>query len=108
MTVAETVGLRKIRRERIWILIWVLSYVPVVCVVKYALHLHDAAGPVAFIWAAAFIGNLARVIYSRCPRCAGLFFSSDESARVRNLFTNKCMHCGLPLKPERVMYPSLE
>jgi hypothetical protein len=108
MTLKETAGLRKIRRERIWILIWILTYVPVVCIVKYGLHLHDAAGPVAFIWVAALVGNFARVIYSRCPRCAGLFFSADESASVRNLFTSKCMHCGLSLKPERVMYPSLE
>ena len=108
MTLRETVGLRKIRRERIWIWFWVLSYLPVVLIVRGATHSHQADGPVTFIWIAAFLGTLSRVIFSRCPHCGGRFFSTDKSPRLRHLFTGKCMQCGQPLKAERVMYPSLE
>jgi hypothetical protein len=108
MTLKETAGLRKIRRERFWILFWVLSYIPVVWIVRGVIRLHEAAGPLAFIWVAALVGNIARLIYSRCPRCGGLFFSADKSPTIKNFYASKCMQCGLPLKPGRVMYPSLE
>jgi DNA-directed RNA polymerase subunit RPC12/RpoP len=108
MTLRETVGLRKIRRERFAIWFWVLSYLPVVLIVRGVTHSHQIDGPITFIWIVALLATLSRVIFSRCPHCGGRFFSTDKSARVRYLFTGKCMQCGQPLKAERVMYPSLE
>ncbi len=108
MTSQEAAELGKIRRERRWIWFWVLSYLPIVWIVGRALHSHEADGPISLIWAIAFVANISRVIFSRCPRCGGLFFSPHGSPTLWNLFAGKCMQCGLLLKPERIIYPSLE
>lgn len=104
----EASGLRKIQRERRWIWFWVVSYVPVVLIVRRAMHSSAADSPIILIWAMAFVASVARVIFSRCPHCGGLFFSPHGSPTLWNFFAGKCMQCGVPLKPERVIYPSLE
>ena len=108
MTAEETAGLRKIRRERGWIWFWALSYIPAVWIVKHTIHSNAADIPIILIWAIGFVRSVARVMFSRCPRCNGLFFSTHGSPTIWNFFANKCMQCGLPLKIERVIYPSLE
>jgi hypothetical protein len=108
MTTEETAGLREIRRKRTWIWFWVLSYVPAVWTVRHVFHSSVADTVVIAIWAAGFVRSIARGMFCRCPRCAALFFSTHGSPTIWNLFAGKCMQCGLPLKPERVIYPSLE
>jgi len=107
-TTPEAAGLRKIQRERRWIWFWLISYVPVVLIVRRAIHSSVADSPIILVWAMAFVASVARVIFSRCPRCGGLFFSPHGSPTLWNFFASKCMQCGVPLKPERVIYPSLE
>ena len=107
-TAEETAGLRNIRRERGWIWFWVISYIPVAWIVKHTIHSNVADIPIILIWAVGFVRSVAKVIFSNCPRCGGLFFSPHGSPTLWNFFANKCMQCGLPLKPERVIYPSLE
>jgi hypothetical protein len=104
----EATGLRKIQRERRWIWFWLLTYVPVALIVRRAIHSNVADSPIILIWAMAFVASVARVIFSRCPRCGGLFFSPHGTPTLWNFFANKCMQCGVPLKAERVIYPSLE
>jgi len=108
MTLEETTELRKIRRERGWAWFWVLSCVPAVWLVERAIHSNAATIAIMLIWATGFVRNVARVIFSRCPRCRGLFFSTHGSPTMWNFFASKCMRCDLPLKAARVMYPSLE
>jgi hypothetical protein len=107
-TAQEATGLRKIQRERRWIWFWVLTYIPMVLIVRRAIHSNVADSPIILIWAMAFVASVARVIFSRCPRCGGLFFSPHGTPTLWNFFATKCMQCGVPLKAERVIYPSLE
>jgi hypothetical protein len=108
MTAEETEGLREIRHRRGWIWFWVLSYVPAVWIVRHAIHSNLVDAIVILVWAVGFVRSVARGIFSRCPRCGGLFFSTHGSPTMWNLFAGKCIQCGLPLKPERIIYPSLE
>jgi hypothetical protein len=87
---------------------WILSAAPAAWVVGHAFHSHFAGDVVLLICAIGFVISVARGMFSRCPRCQGLFFSTHRSPTIWNLFAGKCMQCGLPLKPERIIYPSLE
>ena len=108
MTAQESDGLSAIRRTRRWVWIWILSYVPVIWVVKRTTHSDLAATPFVLVWTVAIVRCLARVMFAECPRCKGLFHSTHGSPTIWNLLTGKCMQCGLPLKVEKVIYPSLE
>lgn len=108
MTADETSGLEKIRRKRRYIWFWMFSFLPVLWIAGNTIHRSGTGISISVIWAIGCLGSVARVIFSRCPRCANLFFSTNESPAVRNLFARKCLRCGLVLKPERVIYPSLE
>jgi hypothetical protein len=108
MTTEDNEGLQKIRRVRRSVWIWVLSYVPVMWIVKRTTHSDLAAAPFVLVWAVAIVRGISRAMFIRCPRCKELFHSTHGSPTVWNLFTGKCMQCGLPLKVERVIYPSLE
>jgi hypothetical protein len=108
MTTDEIAGLRQIRRRRGWVCFWVLSYIPVVWIVKHTIHSNVADVPIVLICAIGFVSSVARVIFSNCPRCGALFFSTHGSPTMWNFLARKCMQCGLPLKAERIIYPSLE
>jgi hypothetical protein len=108
MTTEEIAGLAEIRRKRGWIWFWVLSYVPAVWSVRHTIHSNTTDIAVILIWAVGFIRSIARGMFCRCPRCGGLFFSTHGSPTMWNLLARKCMQCGLPLKAERIIYPSLE
>jgi len=104
----ETVELRKIRRERLWAWFWVFSCVPALWIARRTTHSSAAEIAIVIIWAIGFVRNVAHVIFSRCPRCGGLFFSTHGSPTMWNFFARKCMQCDLPLRAARVIYPSLE
>jgi len=108
MTSEETAGLREIRYKRGWIWCWVLSCIPAVWVVGHVFHSNLAGTVVILIWAIGFIISVARGMFSRCPRCGGLFFSPHGSPTIWHLLARKCMQCELPIKPVRIIYPSLE
>jgi hypothetical protein len=108
MRAGEVTGLREIRRRRRWIWFWVVSCVPAVWIVRRPFHALNAGTVTLLLWAIGFVVSIALGMFSRCPRCGGLFFSTHGSPTIWNLFGRKCMQCGLPLKPERIIYPSLE
>jgi hypothetical protein len=108
MTLEETVGLRKIRLKRLRVWLWMASFLPVLWIAGSTIHWGGAAIAIYLGWVIGYFGSVACLIRSHCPRCGKLFLSAGESPTVKNLLANKCMHCGLPLKAERVMYPSLE
>jgi hypothetical protein len=108
MTTEENKGLAEIRRKRAWIWFWLISYVPAVSIVRHTFHSNAADIAVILIWAVTFIRSIARGMFCRCPRCGALFFSTHGSPTMWNLLASKCMQCGLPLKPDRIIYPSLE
>ena len=108
MTTQDAKGLITIRQERRWTWFWIFSYVPIIWIVKRTTHSDLAAAPFVLIWTVAIVRCISRVMFIRCPRCNGLFHSTHGSPTIWNLFTSKCMQCGVPLKPERVIYPSME
>lgn len=108
MTTEESAGLGQIRAKRRWIWFWVGSAVPAIWMVRHLLHSPVADGAVILIWTVGFIHSIARGMFCRCPRCGGLFFSTHGSPTIWNLLADRCMQCGLPLRPPRVIYPSLE
>lgn len=108
MTRDETTGLRDIRHKRGLIWFWVLTYIPAVWLVRHTIHSNVVDALVVLIWAVGFIRSIAQGMFCRCPRCGGLYFSTHGSPTIWNLLASKCMQCGLPLKPERIIYPSLE
>ena len=110
-TTEEIAGLREIRRKRGWIWFWVLSYVPAVWIVRHAIRSSTADTIVILVWAIGFIRSIiARgMFFARCSRCGELFFSTHGSpTMIWNLMAGKWLYVTLPLKAERIIYPSLE
>ncbi|HLW69180.1 MAG TPA: hypothetical protein VKS22_01020 [Candidatus Binataceae bacterium] len=62
----------------------------------------------SIVWAIAMLRCATRIAFSHCPRCGKYFHSSSDAPSFRSLLVRSCMHCGLPLRAERVIYPSME
>jgi hypothetical protein len=108
MTSEEREGLRKIRRWRLWAWFLLLSYVPVVWMVKRETNSDLAVAPFILVWVIGFVRNISRMAFSVCPRCGQLYHSVSGTPTFFNLLTMQCLHCGLRLKIDRVIYPSME
>jgi hypothetical protein len=108
MTSEEREGLRKIRQWRSWTWILLVGYVPLVWAVKSATRLDLAVAPVILIWVVCFVRCLSRVAFSRCPRCGGFLHSVSGTPAFFNVLARQCLQCGLRLKTDRVIYPSME
>jgi len=108
MTTEERDGLRRIRRLRTRLWFFVLSYAPVIWIVKRTTASELALVPFVLIWAAAVVHYAARAAFSNCPRCGNFFHSAGTTPSFFNLLARKCMQCGLPLRAGRVIYPSME
>lgn len=108
MTEQERDGLLKIRRWRFWLWFFVLSYVPVIWIVRREISSELALAPFVLAWTVGVVRNAARTAFSNCPRCGNLFHSATGTPSFFNLLARKCMQCGLPLKAGRVIYPSME
>jgi hypothetical protein len=104
----EREGLRAIRRYRFWGWFFLLTYVPVLWLVKRITHTDVADVPIVLVWVTGFVIAVSRTAFTRCPRCGEFFHSTHGSPTFWNLLTSKCMQCGLPLRADRVIYPSLE
>jgi hypothetical protein len=104
----ERAVLGNIRRWRSWLWFFVLTYIPVIMVVKRATHSELALVPFVIMWVVGVVRYGARAAFSRCPRCGDFFHSTGASPSFFNLLAKKCMHCGLPLKAARVIYPTME
>lgn len=91
-------GLRRIRYTRISLGVVVITFVPVV----YLLFLLQLPERVIITTGTAWVclGVILELFmgFSRCPACRGFFHVRGMSG---NIFTRKCMNCGVPLKPQK-------
>lgn len=108
MTVEETAARGGIRRERRWLLGWAITLGPALWFAARAADRAVALAGVALVWTIGIALAVGRLMFARCPRCGQLFHSSKGAPSVAKLFAGRCGQCGMRLKPERVIYPSLE
>jgi hypothetical protein len=88
-------GRREIRRRRRMVWAVGLSYLP--AGVLAFLYSPARAGYVIAVWMLAFIASAAWAAMARCPGCARTY---SVRRRARNPWTQRCMHCELPLRGE--------
>jgi DNA-directed RNA polymerase subunit RPC12/RpoP len=108
MTAEETAARGRIRRERRWLLGWAITLAPALWIAAHAANREIALTGVALAWTIGIALAIGRLMFARCPRCGRLFHSANGVPSVAKLFANRCGQCGMRLKPERVIYPSLE
>lgn len=87
-------GLTRIRarRRRVWV-VWFGSFL----VVGLFGSLTESPQLTLYLALASmglFVAAMVAVAFSRCPRCGKLF---HQGMVLRNSWTNRCLHCGLPL-----------
>jgi hypothetical protein len=104
----ERDGLRRIRRFRLWLWFFLLTYVPAIWMLRTTIHSDIVVAVFLLIWVVGSVEFTARTAFSRCPRCGHYFHSPDTTPSFWNLVTRKCMQCGLSLRADRVIYPSME
>lgn len=104
----EREGLRKIRSRRFWFWLELAIYLPLLFVAIQLAHSRLLVALIATLSAAALARFAGLAAFSRCPRCGRYFHSTTSNPTLWNLLTRRCLHCGLPLHAERVMYPSME
>jgi hypothetical protein len=95
----EAAALARIRRLRrtMWI-VW-LSGVPIMALIGGLLDLPALIGPIAVLWAGAFIVTALRVVTSRCPRCSKLYHAQWPLGGG-GIWSQQCRNCGLSLRGE--------
>src|SRR5271157_3457985 len=85
------------RKRRNMFLFAFLGYVPIVFVIAMAterlFHNITPASVVAIGWMIFFAVAGIRYQTFRCPRCGKWFFAKWW---YHNIFTRRCVHCGLP------------
>src|SRR5438445_8434954 len=108
MVSEERDGLRIIRRRRFWLWSAILTAWPA------ASAANRLAGPAfgtatTVVWIIAIVYWGARTMFSRCPRCGGYFhWEACLPLIASNCFAQQCVRCGLRLRADRVIYPSME
>ncbi|MGH9648816.1 MAG: hypothetical protein ACRD4E_18595, partial [Bryobacteraceae bacterium] len=60
------------------------------------------------IWVVCIVRCVSHLAFSACPRCGRFFHSISGTPTFFNLLTRHCLQCGLRLKADRVIYPSME
>ncbi|MGH7916985.1 MAG: hypothetical protein ACREQE_05905 [Candidatus Binataceae bacterium] len=100
----EREGLRRITRLRAWAWFWLLTWLPLLLLVGFVFGGALPIAVFAALWTAGLLISVWRAGSARCPRCA----SHLRATSRWNPFERKCGNCGLPLRSERVIYPSLE
>ncbi len=108
MTLEETAARGRIRRGRLWLLGWAITLGPALWIAARAANRKFALAGTALVWTIGIALAAGRLMFARCPRCGRLFHSTNGAPSVAKLFAGRCGHCGLRLRPERVVYPSLE
>ena len=104
----EQQALHRIRRYRLAFWICLLGYIPVFWIVARRARSDWALAVVTIVWAVAVVRIAARIAFSHCPRCGNYFHATTGTPSFWNLLARICTHCGLPLRPTRVVYPSME
>lgn len=104
----QRVALRAIRRRRLFF--WVelaLGLMLLVVALRYT-HSRLLMLAIVILNAATLARFAGRAAFSRCPRCGQYFHSTTSNPTVWNLLTRRCLHCGLALDADRVLYPSMK
>jgi hypothetical protein len=104
----ERAGLRKIRRRRLWFWIELATYLPLLLVAEHFTHPPMIVGMLLTLSALALVRFAAGAAFSHCPRCGQYFHSTISTPTFWSLLTRRCLHCGLSLHADRVIYPSME
>ena len=89
-------GLRRIRRLRICMWGVLLSFLPLALL---ALPLQPPSWlltAIGVLWFVSFAALAFAHSFSRCPACRRFF--NVRADWYHNVFTRKCLNCGLPLK----------
>ena len=98
---AETgvqVGLRRIHRLRIWMWGVLLSFLPL-ALLAFPLQLPSwMLTAIGVLWFVSFAALAFAHSFSRCPACRRFF--NVRADWHHNVFTRKCLNCGLPLKSD--------
>lgn len=97
-------GLRKIHRNKIIVLSLFIGFGPFAILFSFVAEALRV-NPMIFI-GAYFIFVMALGSYvgltSNCPRCNELYYWKKSGIGYRNIFTKKCLNCGLELKSKSV------
>lgn len=109
MRTEERDGLRRIRRAHLWFWIILSLEAPILWIAVRHTDQHRMIAPLTTVWAITVVVLALRVALMRCPRCGERFHSKGAMPSWRPLTTPpQCVHCGLPLRVARVIYPSME
>jgi hypothetical protein len=99
ITDKEREAAKKIRIRRRFAFILFLFFVPAVSVIDTLFDSDVISIPFGLTYFAVTGLLFISLAFSKCPRCKKFFFSTWFWS---NPFTNKCLHCGLRLKGDRV------
>jgi hypothetical protein len=108
MTSEERDGLRTIRRRRLWAWTLAITYAPAIWIIRRLTNSELATAPFAIVWVIGIVRCVSSLSFSLCPRCGNLFYSAGGTPAFFNPFANRCLQCGLKLKTDHVIYPSME
>lgn len=92
-----TAGLRRIRTLRKTLLVVVITFAPVVYLMSLREIPLQIVMTVGIVWICAGVVIELMIGFARCPACRGYFHVKKMNG---NIFTRKCMNCGIPLKGE--------
>lgn len=93
-------GLRKIRRTKLILISLFIGFVPFAILFSFVAEALRV-NPMVFIGAYfAFVMILGSYVglTCNCPRCNELYYWRKSGIGYRNIFTKKCLNCGLELK----------
>jgi hypothetical protein len=88
----ECAGLREIARRRVWVWVWLATFIPVACGAVSLLG--DRVDLLLTVWMGVWGALVLRTSYARCPRCRRCF---NGRSMYGNPFTQHCLNCGLEL-----------
>jgi hypothetical protein len=105
----ERDGLRRIRRAHLWFWIVLCVWAPILWIALRHTDQHRIVLTFTIVWGIVVLASALHVARMRCPRCGERFHSKGVIPSWRPLINrSRCKHCGLPLRVERVIYPSME
>jgi len=93
-TAQERAGLRRIRRRRTVLLVYIAVGLVGVAVLASSRHADRYAMFAFALWLIGAIAPTLTVGLSRCPRCLRRFHGNDSQG---NVFARACLNCGLRL-----------
>jgi hypothetical protein len=91
---------KKMLRKRNIALLSIFLFVPFVAIIDMLFNSDKATLSFAIATFIIIGWQIVALIFYKCPRCQKLFFWSQVWA---NVFTNKCMNCGLGIEKRKLI-----